>query len=98
MGLTRGGGKSHLGSVVNTLALAYVGVSLPLILLYGNSQTSISIILNQEVIAAELLRIIVGSIGLILAVPATTAVAAWYFQSKEVDESEELAHCGHHHH
>jgi len=90
-------GKSHLGSIVNTLALAYVGVSLPLMLLYANSETSISLILNQEVVAAELLRIIVGSIGLILAVPATTAVAAWYFQSHEASD-EELEHCGHHHH
>ncbi len=91
-------GKYHLGSIVNTLALAYVGVSLPLILLYSNSETSISLILNQEVVASELLRIIVGSIGLILAVPATTAVAAWYFQSREVEDEEDLVHCGHHHH
>jgi len=69
-----------------------------LILLYAQSDTSFGLILNQEVIAGELLRIIVGSIGLILAVPATTAVAAWYFQSREVDENEEVVHCGHHHH
>ena len=91
-------GKYHLGSIVNTLALAYVGVSLPLILLYAKTDSSIAMILNQEVVAGELMRIIVGSIGLILAVPATTAVAAWYFQNKVVDDSEEVVHCGHHHH
>jgi uncharacterized membrane protein len=91
-------GKYHLGSIVNTLALAYVGVSLPLILLYSKTESSLGLILNQEVVAGELLRIIVGSIGLILAVPATTAVAAWYFQNKKVEEEEDLVHCGHHHH
>jgi uncharacterized membrane protein len=91
-------GKYHLGSIVNTLALAYVGVSLPLILLYSKTDSSLGLILNQEVVAGELLRIIVGSIGLILAVPATTAVAAWYFQNKQVKEEEDLVHCGHHHH
>jgi uncharacterized membrane protein len=91
-------GKYHLGSIVNTLALAYVGVSLPLILLYSKTESSLGLILNQEVVAGELLRIIVGSIGLILAVPATTAVAAWYFQNVKVDEDEDLVHCGHHHH
>jgi uncharacterized membrane protein len=83
---------------VNTLALAYVGVSLPLILLYSKTDSSLGLILNQEVVAGELLRIIVGSIGLVLAVPATTAVAAWYFQNKQVKEEEDLVHCGHHHH
>lgn len=91
-------GRDHIGSLVNTLALAYVGVSLPLILLYSKTQSSIWVTLNQEVIAAELLRIIVGSIGLVLAVPLTTAVAAWYWQHRIVDENEELSHCGHHHH
>jgi uncharacterized membrane protein len=91
-------GKYHLGSIVNTLALAYVGVSLPLILLYSKTESSLGLILNQEVVAGELLRIIVGSIGLILAVPATTAVAAWYFQNRTVAEEEDLVHCGHHHH
>jgi uncharacterized membrane protein len=48
------------------------------------------------VVAAELLRIIVGSIGLVLAVPATTLVASWYFNDREVshDESDH----NHHHH
>lgn len=91
-------GKSHLGSIVNTLALAYVGVSLPLILFYATTDSSMSLILNQEVVATELLRIIVGSIGLILAVPTTTMVAAWYYQNKTVDEVEDSSHCGHHHH
>ncbi|MEN9922331.1 MAG: hypothetical protein RL097_608, partial [Candidatus Parcubacteria bacterium] len=91
-------GRDHIGSLVNTLALAYVGVSLPLILLYAKTESSFWQSLNQEVVAVELLRIIVGSIGLILAVPATTAVAAWYFERRTFDETEEVSHEEHDHH
>jgi uncharacterized membrane protein len=91
-------GRDHIGSLVNTLSLAYVGVSLPLILLYAKSDSSLWLSLNQEVVAAELLRIIVGSFGLILAVPATTVVAAWYWSEREVSDAEGGAHGHHHHH
>jgi len=92
-------GKDHIGSLVNTLALAYVGVSLPLILLYAKTESSFMLSLNQEVIAAEVIRIIIGSIGLILAVPLTTLVAAWWFGGREVVDSDEVAtHCHSHEH
>jgi uncharacterized membrane protein len=94
-------GRAHIGSLVNTLALAYTSVSLPIILLYAKTENSIWQVVNQEVIAAELIRIIVGSIGLILAVPFTTAVAAWYYQDRvilEADDSEHGHGHGHHHH
>ncbi len=90
-------GRDHIGSIVNTLALAYVGVSLPLILLYAKTGTDIAAIFNQEVVAAELTRIIVGSIGLIIAVPATTAAAAWYYKTREVDIQDHSSHDHHHH-
>ncbi len=89
-------GKDHVGSLVNTLALAYAGASLPLLLLYSFSASPLSVIVNQEIIAAEIVRIIVGSIGLILAVPLTTALAAWYFKDKVVDPDEDVGH-GHGH-
>ncbi len=88
-------GRDHIGSLVNTLALAYVGVSLPLILLYAKTDSSWFVSLNQEVVAVELLRIIVGSIGLVLAVPATTFVAAWYFNKRNVKSKDCVDH--HHH-
>jgi uncharacterized membrane protein len=91
-------GRNHIGSMVNTLALAYVAVSLPLILLYAKTESSWLSVLNHEVVSAELLRIIVGSLGLILAVPATTAVAAWYYQNREVTEGGSGGHGHHHHH
>lgn len=70
-------GKEHVGALVNTLALAYTGATLPLILLFSTSEASISSILNQEVFATEIIRIIVGSIGLILTVPITTLLAVY---------------------
>lgn len=93
-------GRAHIGSLVNTLALAYTGVSLPLILLYAKTENNIWQIVNQEVVAVELIRIIIGSIGLILAVPLTTAVAAWYYHDRVVldaDNHDGHGH-GHHHH
>ncbi len=91
-------GRNHIGSMVNTLALAYAAVSLPLILLYAKTDSSWLVILNQEVVAGELLRIIIGSMGLILAVPATTAVAAWYYQDKVILSDGGGHGHGHHHH
>lgn len=90
-------GRDHIGSLVNTLALAYVGASLPLVLLFARANSDWFLAINQEIIAAELLRIIIGSIGLILAVPFTTVLAAWYFRNKVLAEPVEVA-CGHGHH
>lgn len=89
-------GRDHVSSLVNTLALAYVGAALPIVLLFSTSDAPIGFTLNQEIIAAELARIIVGSIGLILAVPFTTFAAAWWFGRHTVDPNTSLAH-GHHH-
>jgi len=72
-------GRDHVASLVNTLALAYVGVSLPLIMFLTQSDAPFGMIINQELVATEMLRIMVGSIGLILAVPLTTLLAAWWF-------------------
>lgn len=89
-------GRDHVGSLVNTLALAYVGASLPLILLFSAASSDWYLSLNQEVIAAEIVRIIVGSFGLVLAVPFTTLIAAWYFAKYGIDEND-TSSCGHSH-
>lgn len=69
-------GREHIGALVNTLAIAYVGASLPLLLLfYGFGSDSIAMNINRELFATEIVRAIVGSIGLVLAVPITTAIA-----------------------
>jgi uncharacterized membrane protein len=93
-------GRDHVSSLVNTLALAYVGVALPLVLFLSTSQAPVGELLNQEIVAAELTRIIIGSIGLILAVPLTTVIAAWWFGTRGVDAGASVpqAPCGHAHH
>ncbi len=70
-------GRDHVGALVNTLALAYAGASLPLLLLFYGTSQELSLILSREVFSTEIIRTLVGSIGLIMAVPITTALAAW---------------------
>lgn len=70
-------GQDHIASLVNTLVLAYAGASLPLLLLFAISGGEpISVLLNREMIANEIVRTLVGSLGLVSAVPITTAIAA----------------------
>lgn len=69
-------GRDHIASTVNTLLLAYAGASIPLLLLFALSQQSLSTVANSEVVATEIVRTLVGSIGLVTAVPITTWLAA----------------------
>lgn len=69
-------GRDHIASTVNTLLLAYAGASIPLLLLFALSQQSLGVIANSEVVAVEIVRTLVGSIGLVAAVPVTTWLAA----------------------
>lgn len=69
-------GRAHIGSMVNTLLLAYAGVSLPLMVLLSLSSLPLLVIASSEVVALEIIRTLVGSIGLIAAVPITTWLAA----------------------
>ena len=69
-------GRSHIAATVNTLFLAYVGASLPLIVLFAAGRQDPLLTASSEVVAVEVVRAVVGSIGIVLAVPLTTAVAA----------------------
>lgn len=69
-------GRDHISSTVNTLFLAYAGASLPLLLLFTQAGQGISSIGTREVVAVELVRSLVGSIGLVSAVPISTWLAA----------------------
>jgi uncharacterized membrane protein len=68
-------GHDHIGSLVNTLALAYFGGALPLVLLLSLGFQPLSVALNSEEIVESILAVIAASIGLVLCVPITTAVA-----------------------
>ncbi|MCX2179122.1 YibE/F family protein [Streptomyces sp. SKN60] len=69
-------GRDHIASVVNTLVLAYAGAALPLLLLFSIAQSSVGTVANSELVAEEIVRTLVGSIGLVASVPITTALAA----------------------
>jgi uncharacterized membrane protein len=75
-GLALDVGRDHVSATVNTLVLAYVGASLPILLLFSATDLGVSDALNLEVVAKEVVATLVGSIGLITAVPITTALAA----------------------
>ena len=69
-------GRDHIASTVNTLVLAYAGASLPLLLLFTQANQGLTDVLNGEAVAVEVVRALVGSIGLVCSVPITTALAA----------------------
>ncbi|QFR94650.1 YibE/F family protein [Streptomyces tsukubensis] len=69
-------GRDHIASVVNTLVLAYAGAALPLLLLFSVAQSGVGTVASSELVAEEIVRTLVGSIGLVASVPVTTALAA----------------------
>ncbi len=69
-------GRSHIAATVNTLMLAYLGAGLPLLLLFALGGQEPLSVLNSEVVAVEVIRALVGSIGIVAAVPLTTLIAA----------------------
>jgi uncharacterized membrane protein len=81
-------GKEHVGALINTLVLAYVGVALPLVLLFSLSESSVFSIINREIFATEIIRALVGSIGLVLTVPITTLLAVFTASSRDPDRPE----------
>lgn len=98
-------GREHIGALVNTLAIAYVGASLPLLLLFSNSSYGVVELVNREIFATEIVRTLIGSIGLVLAVPITTLISVFMLMKKNniEDESvlkleeEKLEHYSHKH-
>lgn len=94
-------GKEHVSALVNTLVLAYVGVSLPLLLYVSTLGVSdVSLVVNSEIFATEIVRTIIGSIGLVLAVPLSTLAAALFLKDTKgvpLTEKEKHEGCNHAH-
>ncbi len=88
-------GRDHVAATVNTLALAYVGSSLPILLVFGVGGTAFADAINREAVAEQVIAMLVGSIGLILAVPITTLLAATLAARLPADRAED--HIGHIH-
>jgi uncharacterized membrane protein len=76
-------GREHIAALINTLALAYAGASFPLFLLFAiNSGPPLWVVLNAEYVMEEVIRAIVGGASLVIAVPISTAFAAYYYGRK----------------
>lgn len=71
-------GQDHVAATVNTLVLAYAGASLPMFLLFSLGRGNYGALVNFEFVAAEIVRTLVGSLGLVTAVPLTTAIAIFF--------------------
>lgn len=92
-------GKEHISSLVNTLVLAYAGASLPLFLLFSQNVSEVPFwyTLNSEFIAEEVVRTLVGSLSLIIAVPIASYIAAHFISKKDVETIHKASHVHHHH-
>jgi uncharacterized membrane protein len=84
-------GRDHVSATVNTLVLAYAGSSLPVLLIFGTGGVGVVDALNAELVAKEVVGTLVGSIGLIAAVPITTAIAGMLAGGLEGDALEDAA-------
>jgi uncharacterized membrane protein len=91
-------GRDHIAATVNTLFLAYAGAALPLLILFSVGTDPVVTILTAEIVAVEIVRTLVGSIGLIAAVPLTTALAAAVVVSDPRAAEREALLGGHHSH
>lgn len=78
-------GQDHISSMVNTLVLVYSGSALPLLLMFFGSQKTFVDILEFELIAEEIVRMLVSSIGLVLSAPMATILAAYVFTREKPD-------------
>jgi len=79
-------GIDHLTSMINTLFFAYAGASLPLLMLFTQSDVSglnFSQIMNNEFIATEIIRTLLGSIGIIFSIPIANYLASYFLKVKQ---------------
>jgi uncharacterized membrane protein len=77
-------GQDHVAATVNTLILAYAGAALPMLLMFSLGRGNYGTFINFEFVAEEIVRTMVGSLGLIAAVPLTTAIAAFFALRSEM--------------
>lgn len=90
-------GRDHVSATVNTLVLAYAGASLPVLLIFASGALPIGQAVSLEIVSEQIVATLVGSIGLIAAVPATTAIAALLALHSPREQIEAAAAHGHAH-
>ncbi len=90
-------GREHVSALVNTLVLAYTGSALPALMLFTVYEYNFATVINLEVIATEIIRMIIGSIGLIMTVPIVTFLAVVYLKGRGRISEHGHAHSHCHH-
>jgi uncharacterized membrane protein len=90
-------GRDHIAATVNTLVLAYAGAALPLLLLFTQLDQPLLQVVNREMVTEEIVRTLVGSLGLISAVPLTTGFASWLAVRTTPEHLPRDGHAHHHH-
>lgn len=75
-------GRDHIGSVINTLILVYVGGSLATLLLFTEFPRPFIVLINSDIVTIPIVTALIGSIGLICAIPITTLIAVWLMKKK----------------
>ena len=81
-------GRDHIGATVDTLILAYAGAALPLLIFFSLADRSFTEVITSSLVGEEVVRSLVGAIGLVLSVPITTGLAALAAHQAPVDEGE----------
>lgn len=81
-------GRDMMGTMANTLVLAYIGSSLTSVLLLVAYNSSIEQVVNRELIVAEILQALAGSIGMLLTLPLTSAVCSVMYYNKSLKEEK----------
>lgn len=81
-------GRDHIAATTNTLVLAYAGASLPLLMILAGQSQPLGILVSHEQLTTEIVRTLAGSIGIVAAVPITTALAAVVLGAGILDERE----------
>ncbi|MFP4457128.1 MAG: YibE/F family protein [Clostridia bacterium] len=82
-------GQDVMGTMINTLILAYAGASLPLLMVFDVYDMNITAIINMDLMATEIVRALAGSIGLIICIPLTALFAVLIYTKSSVKEIEE---------
>ena len=90
-------GYDHIGSLINTLVLAYLGTNLPILALVANARGNWQYDFNLETIAVPVVQAMIGAIAIVLAVPITTFVAAFFIRSAHLRFEPDTGHLHHHH-
>ncbi len=87
-------GRDHIASTVDTLVLAYAGASMPLLLLFTLARRPVLEVVTGSLVAEEVVRTMVGGIGLVASVPITTGLAAWVASRGRADTAGDGDHGG----